>query len=116
MAGKEMGTGRTALAALQCAGALWEIETRPAYFEMPGEGFLPSGSMWVTRTDTNRPVTDQSVSKSYQTFQNRAMGEWADLLVDVRLVPCRGDQRQRRAEGRGADTAPAFPGRLRKSR
>jgi phage/plasmid-like protein (TIGR03299 family) len=83
MAGKEMGIGKSAVAALNDAGALWEVETRPAYFEMPGEGFLPSGSMWVTRTDTNRPVTPESVSKTYQTFQNRAMGEWADLLVDL---------------------------------
>lgn len=85
MAGKEIGTGRTAVAALNDAGALWDVEMRPAYYLDPNAKAYAEqdNAFWVTRTDTDKPITGKTVSGAYQPFQNRAMGEWADLLVDL---------------------------------
>jgi phage/plasmid-like protein (TIGR03299 family) len=85
MVGKEIGTGKSAVAALNDAGALWDVELREAFYLDPRAKAYAAqpNSFWVTRTDTDQPITGSTVSGAYQPFQNRAMGEWADLLVDL---------------------------------
>jgi phage/plasmid-like protein (TIGR03299 family) len=79
-----VGTGSTALQALSDAKALWTVEKAPAFYHHDRDGFLPqNNTFWITRDDTGRPVTGATVSSRYQTFQNFALGEWADLLVDT---------------------------------
>ena len=82
MTGREVGTGTSALAALNDAGALWTVEKALSYQMHPKDGFVPVPNTEHVRRSDNYHVTG-TVSSSYAVFQNRQMGEWADLLVDV---------------------------------